>query len=132
MSNAGKYIRRDQWKKINANRQRLQRARDIDTSFLGFQDQREALPVFTSRHFRPFEKIDGQRRWLLLPEFVSLVRKKSAQIGPAMYCRACGQDIPEGAPRIYFKFRWSSNDTKESSGCVHRAHDCVGFTVTEV
>jgi hypothetical protein len=85
-----------------------------------------AVIVFTSEHFRPVER-DGQRRWLLLPQLVSNVRRQAAKLGPAMYCRACGADIPEGAPRIYFKFRWVSTDATEKTGCVHHV-ECVRVT----
>ncbi len=86
-----------------------------------------SAPVLSKENFRPAE-IDGQTRWLLLPEFVSAVRRQAAQLGPAMYCRACGQDIPEGAPRTYFTFRWFSTDGKVQTGCVHHV-ECVRVTV---
>jgi hypothetical protein len=83
-----------------------------------------SLPVFNSENFKPVD-IDGQRRWVLLPQFVFAVRRHKTSVGPAMYCRACGQDIPEGALRIYFRFRWFRTDEKEQTGCIHHlAYEC--------
>jgi hypothetical protein len=83
-------------------------------------------PVLSKEHFRAVER-DGVTRWVLLPEFVSVVRRQSARLGPSMYCRACGQDIPDGAPRTYFTFRWFDTDSKAQTGCVHHV-ECVRVT----
>lgn len=116
-------IKSNVWNRINANRKRYAAGRE--------QDDREAQaikalaekkpvsqPVFCKDHFRPVEH-NGETRWLLLPECVYTLNYCGSQRGPAMYCRACGEDIPEGAPRLYFKFRWVNTDSRQQSGAVH-------------
>jgi hypothetical protein len=85
-----------------------------------------ALAEFTKENFRDV-MIDGQRRWLLLPQLVFAVRRQKTSVGPAMYCRACGHEISEGALRIYFKFRWFSTDVKAQTGAVHHIGSVCGF-----
>jgi hypothetical protein len=123
-------IRANVLKRMAANQRRA--AGVIDRDLLEQQAIRAlsapSVPVLNKEHFRPVE-IDGQARWLLLPEFVSVVRRQNARLGPEMYCRACGQDITNGAPRTYFTFRWFSTDSKEQTGCVHPT-ECVRGTLT--
>jgi hypothetical protein len=75
-------------------------------------------PVFCKDHFRPVER-NGETRWLLLPDCVAALNYCGSQPGPAMYCRACGEDMADGAPRLYFKFRWVNTDNRQQSGAVH-------------
>ncbi len=113
--------------RIATNRKRYSQA--LDQDLLEQQAIRalaaESVPEFRKENFRPVD-IDDQRRWLLLPQFVHAVRRQKTSVGPAMYCRACGQDIRDGELRIYFKFRWFSTDSKTQSGCVHHLASVCG------
>ena len=114
--------------RITANRNRYKQAAVehamLEAPAIRAQDA-PSVPEFSKEHFKDVV-IDGQRRWLLLPQFVHAVRRLKTSVGPAMYCRACGQDVPEGALRIYFKFRWFSTDSKTQSGCVHHLASVCG------
>ena len=109
--------------RIAANKRRYEEAplRDrVEEQTIRALAQRKPVsqPVFSKEHFRPVER-NGETRWLLLPDCVYALEYCGSQPGPAMYCRACGEDIPEGAPRLYFHFRWLNSDSRQQSGAVH-------------
>ena len=113
--------------RITANRNRYREAAIehamLEAPAIRAQDA-PSVPEFSGENFRPAE-IDGQRRWLLLPQFVQAVRRQKTSVGKAMYCRACGQDIRDGELRIYFRYKWDGQ-SEERSGCVHHLASVCG------